>query len=55
MGLKKKRNITFKNPHTYAILLFIIVISVILTYIIPAGKFDRKTVNDREEVIYELH
>ncbi|MBF0842469.1 MULTISPECIES: YfcC family protein [Mammaliicoccus] len=51
MGLKKKRNITFKNPHTYAILLFIIVISVILTYIIPAGKFDRKTVNDREEVI----
>lgn len=51
MGMKKKSNITFKNPHTYAILLFIIVISVILTYIIPAGKFDRKTVNDREEVI----
>lgn len=51
MGIKKKRNITFKNPHTYAILLFIIVVSVILTYIIPAGKFDRKTVNDREEVI----
>lgn len=31
----------FKLPHTYALLFFIIVLVTILTYIVPAGEFDR--------------
>ncbi len=31
----------FKIPHTYALLFFIIVIVALLTYVIPAGEFER--------------
>jgi len=31
----------FRLPHTYALLFFIIVLVTILTYIVPAGEFDR--------------
>ncbi|GGI40249.1 YfcC family protein [Mammaliicoccus stepanovicii] len=51
MTTKNKYKIRFKNPHTYAILIFIIAISCLLTYVIPSGEFDRKTINDREEVV----
>ncbi|WP_323704635.1 YfcC family protein [Mammaliicoccus sp. Dog046] len=51
MREKKNRILKFKNPHTYAILMFIIAISYVLTYIVPSGEFKRKTVNDREEVV----
>ena len=51
MKENNKQKIKFKNPHTYAILLFIIAISCLLTYVIPSGEFERKTVNDREEVV----
>ncbi|NYB72711.1 putative basic amino acid antiporter YfcC [Sedimentibacter hydroxybenzoicus DSM 7310] len=35
---KKKR---FRIPHTYALLFFVIVLVAVLTYVIPAGEFDR--------------
>ncbi|WP_202710564.1 YfcC family protein [Sporosalibacterium faouarense] len=31
----------FKIPHTYALLFFIIILVVVLTYVVPAGEFDR--------------
>lgn len=33
------KKITFKTPHTYALLLFIIVVASLLTYLIPAGEY----------------
>ena len=36
---KKKKNITF--PHTFVILFIIIVSVSLMTYVIPAGQFDR--------------
>lgn len=36
---KKKK--TWKMPHTYAIIIVLIVICTILTYIVPAGTYDR--------------
>lgn len=44
-----------KVPHTYVIIFSIIVISAVLTWIIPGGEFDRETVNvngtDREVIV----
>ncbi|NMA80692.1 MAG: YfcC family protein [Jeotgalicoccus halophilus] len=40
-----------KFPHTYAILLFIVILGAALSYIIPAGEFDRQEVEDRVEVV----
>ena len=37
-SVKKKK---FKVPHTYVILFSVIIIMSILTYVIPAGEFDR--------------
>lgn len=36
------KNLKFKTPHTYGLLLFIIVVASLLTYIIPAGEYARK-------------
>lgn len=36
-----KRNRFFKVPHVFVILFIIVIIAAILTYIIPAGEFDR--------------
>lgn len=36
------KKITFKTPHTYALLLFIIVVASLLTYLIPAGEYARE-------------
>lgn len=41
MNEKEKRQ--FKIPHTYVILGIIIIIMAALTWIIPAGEFDRIT------------
>ena len=46
----------FKVPHTLVILFSMIVLSQILTYVIPAGQFERKTVidakgNERQQVV----
>lgn len=35
---KKKR---FSIPHTYALLFFVIIIVTVMTYVLPAGEFDR--------------
>jgi len=49
--MKKKRNI----PHTYVIVFTIIVISAILTWIIPGGSFDREKISvggtEREVIV----
>lgn len=39
--MKEKQKKTFKIPHTYVILGIIIVIMAVLTWIVPAGEFDR--------------
>ncbi len=31
----------FKMPHTYVILIFLVLVAALLTYVIPAGEFDR--------------
>lgn len=46
---EKKRK--FKVPHVYVILLTIIAISVILTYVIPAGQYDMMEAPDGREVV----
>lgn len=39
---KKKHAI----PHVYIILLIVILLATVLTYIVPAGQFDRETVDN---------
>lgn len=48
---QNKGDISQKFPHTYAILLFIVIFGAALSYIIPAGEFDRQEVEDRVEVV----
>lgn len=36
-----EKKIKFRIPHTYALLFFVIVLVAILTYVVPAGEFDR--------------
>lgn len=38
---EKKSKFDFKIPHTYIIIGIIIVVAMIMTYIVPAGEFDR--------------
>ncbi len=38
-NIEKKKK--FRIPHTYALLFFVIVLVAVLTYVIPAGEFDR--------------
>ena len=38
---KAKKKFKLKVPHVYSLLLMLILICAILTYIIPAGTFDR--------------
>ena len=47
--MKKNKTGKFKleTPHTYAILMLIIVISWLLTYIIPAGEYAREKKTDK--------
>lgn len=51
--MKKNKTGKFKleMPHTYAILMLIIVISWLLTYIIPAGEYAREKKNGQTIVI----
>jgi len=41
----------FKTPHTYALLLFIIIFSSVLTYIVPAGEYAREEKDGQTLVI----
>ena len=45
------KRMTFKTPHTYALLLFIIVVASLLTYIIPAGEYAREKKDGQTLVI----
>lgn len=36
------QQLKFRTPHTYALLMGIITIACLLTYIIPAGEYDRE-------------
>ncbi|WP_204179976.1 MULTISPECIES: TIGR00366 family protein [unclassified Staphylococcus] len=45
------KRITFKTPHTYALLLFIIVVASLLTYLIPAGEYAREKKDGQTLVI----
>ena len=45
---KKKK--AWKMPHTYAIIVTLIIICTILTYIVPAGTYDR-VVNDEGRTV----
>lgn len=40
-----------KMPHTYALLMMVIVVAALLTYLIPAGTFERKKVNGQTVVV----
>jgi len=40
-----------KMPHTYALLLFLVAAACMLTYVIPAGSFERQEVDGRTEVV----
>ncbi|MBS4535771.1 YfcC family protein [Clostridium sp. D2Q-14] len=40
----------FRLPHTYALLFFIIIFAAILTYVVPAGEFDREEDPDTERI-----
>ncbi|MGZ9849269.1 hypothetical protein [Macrococcus psychrotolerans] len=44
-------NFKLKMPHTYLLLLIIVCLAAFMTYIIPAGEFERRKVEDRTEVI----
>lgn len=45
------KRMTFKTPHTYALLLFIIVVASLLTYLIPAGEYARERKDGQTLVI----
>ncbi|TDM04460.1 YfcC family protein [Macrococcus carouselicus] len=40
-----------KMPHTYALLLFLVTLACVMTYLIPAGEYDREKVDGRQQVI----
>lgn len=47
-SLSKKKHAI---PHVYIILLIVILLATVLTYIVPAGQFDRETVDNVKMVI----
>lgn len=49
--IKAKAKFKFKMPHAYVIILCLIIFFALLTYIIPAGKYDTVEVNGRKGVI----
>ncbi len=38
---KNKRTMDFRNPHAYVIIFLLIIFSMVLTWILPSGSFDR--------------
>ncbi|EKU49020.1 YfcC family protein [Staphylococcus massiliensis] len=48
---KKDKKFQLKTPHTYALLLMVIALSVVLTYVIPAGTYDRVKEGDQTKVV----
>src|SRR5699024_1528023 len=48
---KKKKNWLEKIPHPLALLFYIVLLAAVLTYIIPAGAYDREEVDDTTRTI----
>ncbi|WP_100009840.1 YfcC family protein [Lentibacillus sediminis] len=48
---KKSKTLLDRIPHPLALLFFIVLAAAILTYIIPAGSYDRETVGDQTRTI----
>src|SRR5699024_7835222 len=48
---KKNKRWLDRIPHPLALLFYIVIIAAILTYIIPAGSYDRETVDDTTRTI----
>lgn len=51
MEKNKVRKFKLETPHTYAILMLIIVVAWLLTYIIPAGEYTREKKNGQTLVV----
>lgn len=51
LNVKKEKKKMFKVPHTYVILFSLIIIMAILTYIIPAGQYERIKGDDGKTVL----
>ncbi len=49
------KDISQKFPHTYAILLAVVIIGAALSYIIPAGEYDRTEVDGQTMVVSESY
>lgn len=49
------KDFSSKFPHTYAILLGIVILGALLSYIIPAGEYDRVEVDNRVEVVSDSY
>ena len=47
----EQRPAGLRFPHTYAILFSVVIIAAALSYVIPAGEFERVEVGDRTEVV----
>ena len=42
-------------PHTYALLLILVAFACVMTYIIPAGIYDRENVDGRKQVVNDSY
>ncbi|QOX64745.1 putative basic amino acid antiporter YfcC [Anoxybacterium hadale] len=47
LSVEKKSKFKVKMPHTFVLLFVLAIIAGLLTYVIPAGSYDRVEVNDR--------
>ena len=52
-GKDKVTRLFEKIPHTYVLLFFIIVVAALLTYIIPAGTYERVEQDGRMVIVPE--
>ncbi|GGB03949.1 YfcC family protein [Macrococcus hajekii] len=46
---------SLKMPHTYALLLFLVAFACVMTYMIPAGVYDREKVDGRDQVVNDSY
>lgn len=53
VSVEKKRRKKFEFPHIFVILFGLIIVMAILTYVIPAGEFDRETTESGRTVVVD--
>ena len=51
MKKEKSKKFKFKTPHTYALLLMVIIFAWIMTYVIPAGEYAREKKSGQTVVV----